>query len=243
MTAAFIINNLSVHFKRREVLRIPELTFEAGKITAVIGPSGSGKTTLLRTLNMLQKPASGEIIMLGSPLFNKGSYRECQCRMTLVAQKPALFSGTVRYNVTLGLKLRGPVHRTEKAKVDRALKLVGVEKLADQPANTLSGGEAQRVALARALVLEPKVLLLDEPTANLDPANVRVLEELIKQIHRELGNTIVMVTHNFYQARRLSDRTVLLYEGQVIEHRPTAEFFEAPSEERTRAFLAGEIVY
>lgn len=243
MKPAFYLQDITIKFGSREVLAIPELSIEAGKITALIGPSGAGKSTLLRTLNMLQKPVTGRVEFFGRPLFEQGKGREYQRAMTLVFQKPALFTGSVRYNVALGLKMRGVPSEVSAKKVQHALELVGLQNLARQQAHTLSGGEAQRVALARALVLEPKVLLLDEPTASLDPANVRILEELVRRIHLELGNTIIVVTHNFYQAKRLSDYTIFMDEGRVIEHRPTSELFARPEKDETRAFLQGDMIY
>lgn len=240
---AFSLQNITVRFGTREVLAIPELSIHSGKITALIGPSGAGKSTLLRTLNTLQKPAAGKVEYFGQSLFENGNSRECRSSMTMVFQKPALFTGSVQYNVALGLKMRGVPLKVSASKVQHALELVGLPTLARQQAHTLSGGEAQRVALARALVLEPKVLLLDEPTANLDPANVRILEELIRRIHVELGNTIIVVTHNFYQAKRLSDYTIFMDEGRVVEHRPTSELFAGPEQDKTRAFLQGDMIY
>ncbi len=243
MIKAFYIKDLIVRFGSKQVLAISELTLPAGAITALIGPSGAGKSTFLRTLNMLQKPTMGQVEYFGEALFDNRREREYQRSMTMVLQKPTLFSGTVQHNVELGLKLRGINTKLITEKVYHALSLLGIERLAKQPADTLSGGEAQRVALARALVLGPKVLLLDEPTASLDPANVRILEELIKKIHQELNNTIIVVTHNFYQAKRLAHHTIFLDEGKIIEHRPTAELFTKPEQEKTRAFLAGEMIY
>lgn len=242
-TPAYCLANVTVNFGSREVLTIPNIAIAANKITALIGPSGAGKSTLLRILNNLQKPTTGKVEYFGQPLTAPGKRSEYQSSMTLVFQKPALFSGSVQYNVALGLKLRGENQTIGAKKVQHALELVGLQNFARQQAHTLSGGEAQRVALARALVLEPKVLLLDEPTANLDPANVRLLEELIKRIHLELGNTIIVVTHNFYQAKRLSDYTIFMDEGQVVEHRPTAEFFNQPEQDKTMAFLQGDMIY
>jgi tungstate transport system ATP-binding protein len=146
----------------------------------------------------------------------------------------------VRHNVSYGLRLRG---RTVDGQVDAALARVGLDALAQQPATTLSGGEMQRVALARALVIEPRVLLLDEPTANLDPYNVTLIESLIRDQNREYGTTVVVVTHNVFQARRLAHRTGLLLNGSLVELAETAAFFGAPQDPRTRAFVGGEMVY
>jgi tungstate transport system ATP-binding protein len=120
---------------------------------------------------------------------------------------------------------------------------VGLSALARQQARTLSGGEAQRVALARAIVLQPDVLLLDEPTANLDPYNVGLIEEIVKGLNRQQGTTLVLVTHNVFQAKRLAHRVALVLEGQLVEVTEIETFFESPQDPRTAAFVRGEMVY
>jgi tungstate transport system ATP-binding protein len=152
-----------------------------------------------------------------------------------------LLNETVWNNVTYGLRLRG--ERDLRARTEQALLDVGLDKLASQRARTLSGGEAQRVALARAMVLQPDVLLLDEPTANLDPYNVGLIEQIARQLNQEMGTTLVLVTHNVFQAHRLAQRVALLLEGKLVEVAPTEQFFNAPAEARTRAFVQGEMVY
>ena len=124
-----------------------------------------------------------------------------------------------------------------------ALTEVGLAGIAQQPARTLSGGEAQRVALARAMILLPDALLLDEPTANLDPYNVGLIEQIVARLNRDHGMTIVLVTHNVFQAKRLAHRTALMLEGRMVEVADTATFFNAPGDPRTAAFVRGEIVY
>jgi tungstate transport system ATP-binding protein len=138
------------------------------------------------------------------------------------------------------LELRG---RKGQEQVARALECVGLLTLARQAARTLSGGEAQRVALARATVLEPTVLLLDEPTANLDPYNVAVIEGIVQQLNAERGTTLVLVTHNVFQARRLASRVMFLLNGSVIEVAEKDQFFTAPRDPRTAAFVRGDMVY
>jgi tungstate transport system ATP-binding protein len=156
-----------------------------------------------------------------------------------VFQRPLMLDRSVRDNVMFGMKVRG---RKDRAPAERLLERLGLAHLADAQARRLSGGEIQRVALARAMAVEPEVLLLDEPAANLDPANVSRVEAFIRDA-QALGTTIVMVTHNTHEARRLAHRTLLLIEGAVVETGLTASFFESPTEPRTRAFLAGELVY
>jgi tungstate transport system ATP-binding protein len=159
----------------------------------------------------------------------------------MVFQRPVLLSRSVRANVAYGLRLRG--ERDGRARIDAALERVGLSALADAQPRTLSGGEMQRVALARALVLEPRALLLDEPTANLDPANVRLIEHLVREQHDMFGTTIILVTHNIFQARRLATRVGLMLDGELIEVAPADDFFNTPQDPRTISFLSGDFVY
>jgi tungstate transport system ATP-binding protein len=160
--------------------------------------------------------------------------------VTTVFQRPVMLAGSVRDNVAFGLRLRG---QGAAGQVDAALARVGLTALAGAPAGALSGGEAQRTALARALVVQPRVLLLDEPTANLDPYNVGLIEALVREENRERGTTVVVVTHNVFQARRLAHRAALLLAGQLVEAAPVEQFFAAPQDPRTGAFVRGEMVY
>jgi tungstate transport system ATP-binding protein len=143
--------------------------------------------------------------------------------------------------VKFGLYLRGL--RRSAQRIQEALDQVGLRTMAKRRARTLSGGEAQRVALARAMVLEPDVLLLDEPTANLDPYNVGLIEDIVRTLNEEQGTTLVVVTHNVFQARRLADRVALLLEGQIVERAGVEDFFESPRDPRTAAFVRGEMTY
>ena len=154
---------------------------------------------------------------------------------------PSLFNTSVLGNVAYGLKLRGV--RDAKARAAEFLDRLGMGSLAKEHPSTISFGETQRVALARALIIEPEVLLLDEPTANLDPYNVALVEDLMMKARREMGTTIVLVTHNVFQARRLADRTALLLDGKVVEVGPTESLFSGARDPRTKAFLGGEMVY
>jgi tungstate transport system ATP-binding protein len=229
-------------YEGRKVLRIDRLEVFKGEILALVGPSGAGKSTLLRLLNFLEPPSRGAIYYKGLP-FRPGQKMPLAARrqVTTVFQRPHLLNRTVAANVAYGLRLRR--YPGSQARVREALEEVGLSQLADQRARTLSGGEAQRVALARALVIEPEVLLLDEPTANLDPYNVDLIEKSVAQINRERGMTIVLVTHNVFQARRLAQRVGLLLDGRLVEIAGVKTFFEAPVDPRTAAFTGGEMVY
>jgi tungstate transport system ATP-binding protein len=233
--------NLSKEYRGKRVLDIDLLQIREGTITAVIGPSGSGKSTLLRILNLLEKPSRGKIIYDGK---ETGKFKrwDLQRRMVLVEQKPLMFNASVRDNVSYGLKVRGLGKKEIRKKVSDALHRVSLENFAKKNALSLSGGEAQRIALARAMVVNPEVLLLDEPTANLDPYNVSMMEDLIRYING-LGVTIVIVTHNMFQAKRISHDLAFLSEGKLIEFGTTGDVFAKPRDHRTAAFIAGEMVY
>ncbi len=229
-------------YNGRRVLRVDSLDIRRGEVFALVGPSGAGKSTLLRLLNFLEPPTSGCIRFLGAE-FRPGRpmSQKLSRRVTTVFQRPLLLNRSVRANVSYGLRLRGL--RNSAGRVEAALEQVGLSALARQGARTLSGGEAQRVALARAMVLQPDVLLLDEPTANLDPYNVGLIEDIVRVLNREQGTTLVLVTHNVFQAKRLADRVALLLEGQLIEIAEVAAFFESPRNGQTAAFVRGEMVY
>jgi len=223
-------------YGERAVLDLPALDIERGEVLALVGPSGAGKSTLLRLLQFLETPTRGVIIFDGERLNGQIDLRVRRSVVT-VFQTPALLDRSIFDNVAFGLQLRG---RPARDKVWDALDQVGLRHLARARARTLSGGEAQRVALARAIVLQPRALLLDEPTANLDPYNVNLIEQLIRT-HGDM--TIVLVTHNVFQAKRLADRVGLLLNGQLIELATADRFFSSPIDPRTRAFVNGEMVY
>ncbi len=226
----------------RVVLDVPALEVQRGEILGVVGPSGAGKSTLLRLLGLLEAPTAGRLLFNGTWLPRpQAAPLELRRRVVMVFQRPILLSGTVYTNVAYGLRIRG--RRDERQRLEAALALMGLEAVARAQAHTLSGGELQRVAVARALVVEPEVLLLDEPTANLDPAHVARIEAAVREANTRSGVTVVLVTHNIFQARRLARRVGLLVGGKLIEVAPAREFFEAPQRPETRAFVSGEMVY
>lgn len=236
------IENVAKVYGGRRVVDIERLDVYCGEIFALVGPSGSGKSTLLRLLNFLEPPTAGAISFNGETFTadRDVSLATRRC-VTTVAQRPILLDRNVLANVSFGLRLRG--ERDAAGQIQAALERVGLAALGRQPARTLSGGEAQRVALARAMVIRPQVLLLDEPTANLDPYNVGVIEETVQALNREQGTTIVLVTHNVFQAKRLAGRVGLLLEGRMVEVADVHTFFTAPADPRTAAFVRGEMVY
>lgn len=234
------LNGIKKSYNNREILNIDRLDIHAGEILAIVGPSGVGKSTLLRLLNFLETTDQGEIYydsVQAIPPFPLDMRRQ----VTTVFQHPALLQDSVENNISYGLRIRGL--KNNHGLVHKTIQRMGMEKLARCPVRTLSGGEAQRVALARALVVEPRVLLLDEPTANLDPYNISLIEEVVREVNIEKKTTIVLVTHNIFQAKRLANRVGLLLGGKLIELASTPDFFERPCDPRTQAFVSGEMVY
>lgn len=228
----------------KEVLRVDNLVLKKGLIFGIIGPSGSGKTTLLRIINMLTPPSSGTYHYKGKPLPNNSRERlVLQRSMALVFQKPLLFRDSVWNNVAYGLRARKYSHSEIDKRVKELLEQLGMADMAYRRADTLSGGEAQRVAIARAVAFDPELLLLDEPTANLDPGNVEVIENMIRKMSRARSITVVMVTHNVFQARRIADEVIFIDNGKVVEMGPTKKIFTAAEHEKTRLYVEGRMIY
>ncbi|MBS4023351.1 MAG: phosphate ABC transporter ATP-binding protein [Dethiobacter sp.] len=243
-TEIIAISGLIKKYGSKEVLRVDKLNVRRGSITGIIGPSGAGKTTFLRILNLLDTPTKGELCYFGRPVPSAPEAKlTLQRRMMMVFQKPALFDMSVSDNVAFGMRARGFSARETEERSQSVLKKVGLESQGRQRAKTLSGGEAQRVALARALVLEPEILLLDEPTANLDPANVELLESMITFLNSEYKTTVLIVTHNLFQARRLSTELLFLYQGRLVEEGTAHRIFQSPRHEETRSFIEGRMIY
>ncbi len=200
------------------------LQVREGEILALLGPNGSGKTTLLKILAFLEKPSNGEVYFLGRKVA-KENLKQMRMECTMVFQKTVLFNTTVYNNVAYGSKIRKmPKNRIDE-EVRRVLKLVKLEGFERRQAKKLSGGEQQRVALARALALNTKLLLLDEPTADLDPKNASIIEEVIATVNRELKTTVVMATHNMFQAQNLPNRIALINNGRISEVGTPKEIF------------------
>ncbi len=227
-----------------EVLRIDELALNKACIYGVIGPSGAGKSTLLQIINLLTPPDSGRIFFKGRPVPANGQeLLQLQRKMALVFQKTLMFKDSVFNNVAYGLKARGFKRADLEARVSALIEQIGMKELTYRRAETLSGGEAQRVAIARAVAFEPELLLLDEPTANLDPGNIELIEEMIVKLARTKKITVVMVTHNVFQARRIADQVIFLDQGEIIEMGPTEKLFTSPENEKTRLFVEGRMIY
>ena len=221
-----VLDEVTVRAASTTLLNSVSLSVLAGAPTALIGPNGSGKTTLLRVMMGLVETTSGQIER------NDGT-------RAIVFQKPVMLRRTVAENVAFALSAakRAADHET----INTLLSQVGLADIADRPARKLSGGEQQRLGIARALARQPRLLLLDEATASLDPAQTSIIEELIRGI-AESGVKIIFATHDLGQARRLAGDIVFLVNGHITEHVPTAAFFNQPSSDAAYRFIAGDLV-
>jgi tungstate transport system ATP-binding protein len=215
------------------------LAIEAGPRTIILGPNGAGKSLLLRLCHGLIPPSTGRITWRGPGAAVEESVRQ---RQAMVFQRPVLLRRSAGANVDYALGLRGLARAIRRNRVAEALDRVGLAALAGRPARILSGGEQQRLALARAWALRPEILFLDEPTASLDPAATRTVEQIIDAFHAA-GTKIVMTTHDLGQARRLADEVVFLHQGRIAEHDKAATFFDRPASPAARAFLIGDLLW
>ena len=229
-----------VHQAREEMIILRGLTVEIPRteITALIGPSGSGKTSFLRLLNRMDDPVSGLVRFHGEPLTSY-PVTALRRRVGFVFQHPAMFAGTVADNLRVAVELGGPEAEADPLPIGRVLEAVELSaSYAERDTANLSGGERQRVSVARALMTRPEVLLLDEPTSALDPEIADRLLTTIARLPQDYGVSVVMVTHRLGEARDISDWTIMLEAGSLVEAGPTAQLFTAPASARTRAFLA-----
>ncbi|MEO0428605.1 MAG: ATP-binding cassette domain-containing protein [Pseudomonadota bacterium] len=210
-----------------------DLTLASRDITVVMGANGAGKSLFLRVLHGLVEPGSGRISWAGRP--NSAATRHAQA---MVFQKPVLLRRSVAANIDFVLRARGGPNPRRR---DALLSHVGLLSQARQPARALSGGEQQRLAVARALATDPSVLMMDEPTASLDPASTASIEAIVLGA-RDAGTKVIFVTHDIGQARRIADEVVFLHRGRVAEHARAEQFFAEPSSEAARAYLAGRLL-
>ena len=230
------IRDLVVTRNGRNALQIDSLDIQRGETLTVVGPNGAGKSTLLLTVARLLKPSQGEIVYAGKSLqqWNELEYRR---KVSVVFQAPLLMDMTVEKNVALGLKFRGTPKEETRIRAEEWMKQLGVESLAKRRAGQLSGGEAQRVSLARALVLEPELLLLDEPFSALDPPTrsklIQDLSLLLENNHR----TAVFITHNLSEAAKLSHRIAVIIGGVLCQVGTAEEIKSNPADERVASFL------
>lgn len=230
------INDLLIQRNGLDVLRIGSLELQRGETLTVVGPNGAGKSTLLLALARLVRPSHGDIIYDGRSLkdWDELVYRR---KISFVFQAPLLMDMTVEQNVALGLKFRGTPREETRARVSKWMKQLGVESLSKRRAGQLSGGEAQRVSLARALVLEPELLLLDEPFSALDPPTRAKLLGDLSALLKENQRTAVFVTHNLSEAAKLSHRIAVIVDGVLRQVGTARQIKSQPADETVAAFL------
>jgi len=216
---------------------LANVSFEVGDAprTVVLGPNGAGKSVLLKLCHGLLRPGAGEVRWAGR------TPDETRRRQGMVFQRPVLLRRSVAGNLWHALGVRGVSRARRAGLVDEALQAAGLAGIARQSARTLSGGEQQRLAIARAWVLKPDVLLLDEPTANLDPEATRAIEDLILSFE-PAGTRIIMTTHDIGQARRLANDVIFVHQGRLLEHSPAERFFAAPSDPAAARFIGGALL-
>jgi tungstate transport system ATP-binding protein len=219
--------------ERRIIDRV-SLTIEAGPRTVIVGPNGAGKSVLLRLCHGLLAPTSGSIV------WNSAELPAGPRRQAMVFQRPVLLRRSALANILHALGIAGVPRRHRGARAREALHKVGLESRALQPARVLSGGEQQRLALARAWALQPEIIFLDEPTASLDPGATHEVENVILAMVAG-GTKIVLVTHNFGQARRMGDEILFLHQGRIAERASAQTFFRDPQSAEARRFLEGEL--
>ena len=230
------LHDVSYGVRGHTLLDRINITFMPGVRTIILGPNGSGKSLLMRLCHGLINPTAGSIAWPGRGAH--GSRRG----QAMVFQRPVMLRRSVTANIEYPLKLNHVPRTVRRQQVRQALETAGLTALAARNARVLSGGEQQRVALARAWVLHPEVLLLDEPTANLDPFATRAIEEIAGTFHTA-GTTIIMTTHDLSQARRMADEVIFLNKGRVLEAGPADKFFDQPRTAEAHAYLRGELLW
>jgi len=239
-------NGIRITRSGRAVLSVDEVTVGNAPCTAIIGPNGAGKSLLLRTLGGLLEPDSGSVTWAGEPALPlKGSLtpamRDRRLAVGFVMQRPSLLARTAQANLEFALRARGLAGKAASARALDALEVAGLSSIADTPAHRLSSGEQQRLALARALALEPAILLLDEPTANVDPVSTAPIETMLIQA-AAAGCRIVIVSHDLNQVKRLADEVLMMHQGVVVEQQAVTPFFDAPNSDPAKRWLAGELL-
>ena len=252
MDHAIIVEKLNVWIRGNHVLKDIDLKVPQGAVTGIMGPSGSGKSTLLRSINRLVElipgtKVKGKVKVFGKDIYSEDPYK-IRKDITMVSQTPNPFPHMSIYdNVAIGPR----IHKLVKSKkeLDKLVRWAlakgmlwdEVKDRLHEPPTVLSGGQQERLCLARALALKPKILMLDEPTANIDPVNSKKIEEAIRALVRDEGITVIFVTHTPAQAVRVSDFITFIYNGMVVEYGPSRELALNPSHELTEKFLRGEI--
>lgn len=229
-----ISNDISLQINDKTILDKITFEFEQGKIYGIIGPNGAGKSSFLKIITAFVKPTSGKVY------FEDKIITEPQQNIAVAWQKPYMLHTTVYKNVAYGLKIRSLSKGEIKEKVNEVVEIFGLSNIINQRAASLSGGEMAKVAMARAVATSPNLLILDEPTASLDPKNILDIEKIIIDLKQRYNMTIILVTHNMFQAKRVADETLFFHNGRLIEAQPTANLFANPLNLLTKEFISGE---
>lgn len=226
--------DISLQINQKTILDNISFNFEQDKIYGIIGPNGAGKSSFLKIITGFVKPTSGEVY------FQERIISEPQQNIAIVWQKPYMLHTTVYKNLAYGLKIRGLSKGEIRKKVDEVIDLFELSYIMNDRAVSLSGGETAKVAIARAVATSPDLLILDEPTASLDPKNVLDIEKIISNLNQKYNMTIIFVTHNMFQAKRIADETLFFHNGRLIEIQPTTDLFAKPLNILTKEFISGE---
>lgn len=229
--------DLVKEYDGRKVLSIDKLHINAGTLCGIIGPNGAGKSTLLGIVAGLLKQTSGQIFYHQVGVIDP-PYRN----MTMVFQSPYLLRTTVEKNIAYPLKLRGWNESDIEQRIKELTNELGLTNFRKHKSWNLSGGEIQKVALARALSFRPELLLLDEPTANVDPSTTAEIERMLKKINEECGTTVIIISHNLVQAKRLCKEVLFMNQGRLIEFGQSKKILKDPENELTKRFVAGELL-
>ena len=230
------IEGLRFETRTRPLIDGIDLAIGENTLTMIMGPNGAGKSLFLRLIHGLIEPTSGSVTWGGQTLSD-----DVRRQQAMVFQRPVLLRRSVAANIEFALSLRNVPSSEKNERTEQLLEHVGLQHRRGQPARLLSGGEQQRLALARALATEPRVLLLDEPTASLDPANVHQIEDIVRASHRN-GMKVIFVSHDIGQAKRLGDEIAFLNQGKLAELTSADRFFQGPSSEAARAYLEGRLI-
>jgi len=226
--------DISLQINDKAILDKITFKFEQEKIYGIIGPNGAGKSSFLKIITGFVKPTSGKVY------FKDKVISEPQQNIAVVWQKPYMLRTTVYKNIAYGLKIRGLSKSEIKEKVNEVVEIFELNNIINQRAVSLSGGEMAKVAIARAVATSPDLLILDEPTASLDPKSILDIEKIIINLKERYNMTIILVTHNMFQAKRIADETLFFHSGRLIEVQPTTNLFANPLNLLTKEFISGE---
>ena len=238
MSVSLNLKDIEKYYDSVKALKSISLSIESGRIILLLGINGAGKTTLMRIMAGLEKPDKGTLLVNNE----SKSAQELRQITTMVFQRTVMFNMSVYDNLAFGLRIRGLDEQRITEKVSQALHSVGLTNFEKRKAKKLSGGEQQRIALARAFLINPRIILLDEPTANLDPYNGMIIEKTIRSI-REENRIIIMATHNIFQAKKLADEVIHIHDGKIVEMANSEDFFSKPKHELSLKFIKGELSF